>query len=212
VDKLIEVFILRIVAGVLLFSAFLLIYVVNFTGDKVSESYETKTEIHVSTYIEIVGGIATILIPLGAIIVLVVLPDLIYETILNFNFFGDTFVQLAGMVLYLGGGALLYWSARHLGKFDSGKVAVAQDHVLIDTGPYARIRHPGSTATFLLALAVFFISLNVLLFANLFAVAGYYVYRARLEEKLLSSEDGFGELYVKYMNRTGRFIPTIKKK
>ncbi|MHA1965925.1 MAG: methyltransferase family protein [Candidatus Thorarchaeota archaeon] len=208
---MIDVFILRIVAGVFLLSSFLLIYVVNFRGDKVSESYEVKTEIPVSTSIEIVGGIATILIPIGAIIVLVVLPEIIYETILNFNFLGDTFVQIAGMVLYLGGGAILYWSARHLGKFDSGKVAVAQDHVLIDTGPYARVRHPGSTATFLLALAVFFISLNVLLIANLFVVAGYYVYRARLEEKLLSSEDGFGDQYLSYMSRTGRFFPKLRR-
>ena len=207
---MIDITILRIIAGILLASSFLLIYVVNFRGDKVSESYEVKTEVHVATSIEVVGGLVTILIPLGAIIALVVLPETIYETILNFYFFGDTFVQLVGMFLYVGGGALLYWSARHLGKFDSGKVAVAQDHVLIDTGPYARVRHPGYTATFLLALAVFFILLNVLLIVNLVAAAGYFVYRARLEEKLLASQDGFGDEYISYMSRTGRFFPKLR--
>lgn len=208
---MIDVFILRIVVGVLLVSSFLLIYVVNFRGDKVSEPYDTKTEIHVPTSIEIVGGIVTIIVPLGAIIVLVVLPVIVYETILNFYFFGDTFVQLFGMFLYAGGGSLLYWSAKHLGKFDTGKVAVAQDHVLIESGPYGRIRHPGYTATFLLALAVYFILLNVLLIVNLVLAAGYFLYRARLEEKLLSSQDSFGDQYLSYMNRTGRFFPKLRR-
>jgi protein-S-isoprenylcysteine O-methyltransferase Ste14 len=207
---LIDVFILRIVAGVLLVSSFLLIYVVNFRGDKVSEPYETKTEIHVPTTIEIAGDIVTIFVPLVTIIVLVILPATVYETILNFYFFGDTFVQLFGMFLYVVGSALLYWSARHLGKFDTGMIAVAQDHVLIETGPYARIRHPGYTGTLLLALAVFFLLLNVLLLVNLVAAAGYFLYRARLEEKLLSSQDNFGDQYLSYMSRTGRFFPKLR--
>ena len=207
---MIDVFILRIISVVVLLSSFLLIYVVNFTGDKVSESYETKTEIHESTSIEILGGIVTIIVPMIAIIVLIVLPDTIYMTIMNIYFFGDSFVQIVGMLFYVGGGGLLYWSAKHLGKFDYGKVAIAKDHVLIDTGPYARDRHPGYTGTFLFALAVFFLSLNVLLLVNIFGVAGYYVYRARLEENLLSSQDGFGEKYLSYMSRTGRFFPKLR--
>jgi protein-S-isoprenylcysteine O-methyltransferase Ste14 len=209
VDQLIDVFILRIVAGALLFSSVLLIYVVNFRGAKVDESYETKTEVHVPTSIEIVGGIVTIFVPFGAIIVFMVLPATIYGTILNFYFVGDTLVQLLGMLLYAGGGAILYWSAKHLGKFDSGKVAIAEDHILIESGPYSRVRHPGYTATFLLALAVFFILLNVLLIANLVVAAVYFVYRAQLEEKLLSSQDGFGDEYSSYMSRTGRFFPKL---
>ncbi|MHA2027127.1 MAG: methyltransferase family protein [Candidatus Thorarchaeota archaeon] len=206
---MIDVFILRIVAGALLFSSVLLIYVVNFRGAKVDESYETKTEVHVPTSIEIVGGIVTIFVPFGAIIVFMVLPATIYGTILNFYFVGDTLVQLLGMLLYAGGGAILYWSAKHLGKFDSGKVAIAEDHILIESGPYSRVRHPGYTATFLLALAVFFILLNVLLIANLVVAAVYFVYRAQLEEKLLSSQDGFGDEYSSYMSRTGRFFPKL---
>ena len=206
---MIDVFMLRIIAGVLFASALLLIYIVNFTGDKASESYEAKTEIHVPTSIEVVGGIVTILVPLGAIILLLVLPGTVYETALNFYFIGDTFVQVAGLFIYAGGGALAIWSARHLGKFDTSRIAVANDHVLVDTGPYARVRHPGYTATFLIALAALFILLNILLIANLIAAVGYFVYRARLEEKLLTSQDGFGDQYRSYMNRTGRFFPRL---
>ncbi|MFQ5832300.1 MAG: methyltransferase family protein [Candidatus Thorarchaeota archaeon] len=207
---MIDVFTLRIIAGVLLASSFLLIYVVNFRGEKVTESYETKKEVPVATSIEVVGGLVTIGIPIIAVILFVVLPGTIYETVLNFYFPGDTLVQVVGVFLYVGGGALLIWSARHLGKFDVGKVAVAEDHVLVETGPYARVRHPGYTAQFLIALAVAFILLNAVLFVNLVLAAGFYVQRARLEEKLLSSEDGFGNQYLTYMSRTGRFFPRLR--
>ncbi|MHA2378166.1 MAG: methyltransferase family protein [Candidatus Thorarchaeota archaeon] len=207
---MIDVLSLRIIAGVILVSSILLIYVVNFRHGKGSGSYEVKTEIHVPASIEVIGGIVTVLVPIVSIILLVVLPTTIYGTVLNFYFFGDTFVQIVGVILYAGGGFLLIWSARHLGKFDISKVAVAQDHVLVETGPYARVRHPGHTATLLLAIAVLLILLNVLLIANLVAAAGYFVYRARLEEKLLSSQDGFGDTYLSYMSRTGRFFPRLR--
>ena len=209
--QIFDVFILRIIAGVLLASSFVLIYIVNFRNVKDGESYETRTEFNVATSIEVVGGLTTVVIPLFAIILLVLLPMTVYETVLNFYFLGDTLLQLVGIFLYMGGGVLLFWSARHLGKFDIGRVAVAQDQVLVDTGPYARVRHPGYTGTFLLAFAVLLILLNILLILNLVAAAGYFEYRARLEEKLLSSQDGFGEEYLSYMSRTGRFFPKLRQ-
>lgn len=87
-----DVLTLRVIAGALLASSFVLIYVVNFRNDEGSESYEAKTEIHVPASVEVIGGIATILVPLGAAILLVVIPVTVYETVLNFYFFGDTFV------------------------------------------------------------------------------------------------------------------------
>jgi protein-S-isoprenylcysteine O-methyltransferase Ste14 len=207
---MIDVFTLRIIAGVLLVSSFLLIYVVNFRGVKVDESYETKTQTHVAMSIEVIGALVTIVIPMIAIILMVAIPVTVYDTFLNIYFFGDTFVQVMGIILYMGGGGLIIWSTKHLGKFDVGKIAIAQDHILIETGPYARIRHPGYTATFLISLAVVFLLLNILFFVNLIVVAVYYVYRARLEEKLLSSQDGFGDDYLSYMSRTGRFVPKLR--
>jgi protein-S-isoprenylcysteine O-methyltransferase Ste14 len=207
---LIDVFVLRIIAVILLVSLFLLIYVVNFKGEASSESYEVRSEIQYPTWIEIVGSFAIFIVPIGTIILLVLFPAIVYETIMNLYFIGDTLVQLIGVILYLMGGILLIWSARHLGKYDNSKIAVTHDHVLVDTGPYARVRHPGYTATFLLTLAVLLIVLNVLLIVNLVVAAGYFGYRARLEEKLLSSQEGLGDKYLNYMNRTGRFFPRIR--
>ena len=206
---MIDIFTLRIIAGLLLASSLLVIYVVNFKDGKDSESYEVQSEVPIANSIEVVGSIVTILVPLVVIVLLVLIPTTVYETVLNINFIGATLVQVVGTFLFIMGGVLLLWSARHLGKFDTGRIAVAQDHVLVDSGPYTKVRHPGYTATFLIALAIFFISLNILLILNLVAAAGYFEYRARLEEKLLSSQEGFGNEYLSYMSRTGRFFPRL---
>ncbi len=206
---MIDVLTLRIIAGVLFVSTFLLIYVVNFRGKKDEGPYEVKTEVPFPSSIEVIGAIAYFVVPIVAIILMLVTPSLVYETALNIYFAGDIFVQVLGIIAYVIGGALLIWSARHLGKFDVGKVAVSHDHFLVDTGPYARVRHPGYTGTFLVVLAVLLLLLNVLLIVDLVVTAGYYVYRARLEEKLLSSQEGLGDQYLMYMKRTGRFFPKL---
>ncbi|MHA2065001.1 MAG: methyltransferase family protein, partial [Candidatus Thorarchaeota archaeon] len=202
---MIDTFLMRMIAGVLLVSTFLLIYVVNFRGEKSGGPFEVKTETPFPSPVEAVGAITTFVVPIVAIILMLAIPSAVYETTLNFYFAGDTFVQVGGIVAYLIGGALLIWSARHLGKFDVSKVAVSHDHFLVDTGPYARVRHPGYTGTFLVILAVLFLLLNVMLIVNLVLAVGYFVYRAKLEEKLLSSQEGLGDQYLMYMKRTGRF-------
>ncbi|MHA2005238.1 MAG: methyltransferase family protein [Candidatus Thorarchaeota archaeon] len=207
---MIDTLIMRLIAGVLLVSTFLLIYVVNFRGKEDQGQFEVKTEVPFPSSIEAIGAIATFMVPIASIILILVVPATIYETGLNIFFIGDGFVQVLGIIAYVIGGALLIWSARHMGKFDVSKVAVSNDHYLVDTGPYARVRHPGYTGTFLVVLAVLFLLLNVLLIINLVVAAGYFVYRARLEEKLLSSDDGLGEQYLSYMKRTGRFLPKLR--
>ncbi len=137
-------------------------------------------------------------------------PGIAYGTALNFAFPFDEVAQVLGLLLWLAGGLLVMWSGRALGRFMIIQIAVAKDHELITAGPYARMRHPtyagvmcvavGSTLLFLsYALAVF--AALAILIAN---------YRARKEERLLASPDGFGGAYRAYMARTGRFLPSVR--
>ena len=87
-------------------------------------------------------------------------------------------------------------------------VRVAEDHRVIDKGPYRLVRHPsysGVLITFIgLSLAVQ--SLGALLvLLSVFVVS--YGYRMRVEEKALLAE--LGEDYSNYMKRTKRLIPYI---
>ena len=50
-----------------------------------------------------------------------------------------------GVALMCAGMLLRYWSVRTLGRFFTVTVDVGADHELVDTGPYARLRHPSYT-------------------------------------------------------------------
>lgn len=113
-----------------------------------------------------------------------------------------------GLVGWVVGMGLTVWAYRTLGSFFALTVRVQNDHRLIDTGPYRRIRHPGYAGVLLglfgLGLALqSWLSVLLLLIASV----GAFAYRVRLEEKFLVTE--LGDDYVQYMRRTKRIIPFI---
>ncbi|MFW9769223.1 MAG: methyltransferase family protein [Candidatus Thorarchaeota archaeon] len=209
---MIDVITLQIIAGILLVSSLLIIYQVNFRRKGEEEPLKVKKTAEFSSFVKMIGGLVTFLIPMGAVLLLFVVPTLVYETSLNFYFYGDTAVQVLGTVLYFGGGALLVWSSNHLGMFHTDTIIFAEEHFLVDTGPYSRVRHPGYTGTLMLAMADLLIMLNVILALNVIAVTLYFMYRARIEEEFLKSPGALGNQYLEYMRRTGRFLPKLLKK
>jgi protein-S-isoprenylcysteine O-methyltransferase Ste14 len=126
------------------------------------------------------------------------------------DFPGSSGVQVAGMVLTITGGFLFSRAAQTLGREMTPAIQVAQDHQLVQTGPYRYVRHPIYTAVLLVATGgtLFFLSLPLGLLALL--LLGLAVYRARLEETLLASPEAFGATYRSYIGRTGRFLPRLR--
>jgi len=119
-------------------------------------------------------------------------------------------LQLVGFAVSLVGGALFLASARALGRYLTPAIQIQEDHRIVQSGPYRRIRHPVYTGIVASAfgLSLLFLSLPLLGVALLLLVmAGY---RARLEEDLLSSPEGFGPAYREYVSRTGRFLPRLR--
>ena len=78
------------------------------------------------------------------------------------------------------------------------------------SGPYARIRHPLYTAAMLTSLGAGLFFLNLAILGDFVVVVAFATYRARLEERLLSSPQGFGLQYRAYVARTGRFLPRLR--
>ena len=109
-----------------------------------------------------------------------------------------------GVVLGIIAGLLLTVTFRALGKNLTDTVVTRAEHVLITSGPYRWVRHPFYVA-FLLAVTA-----NSLVTANWFLALtggiafGLMVLRTRTEEENLIER--FGEEYLKYMERTGRFF------
>lgn len=97
---------------------------------------------------------------------------------------------------------------KYLGRNWSVTLDTRKTHKLVDTGIYARVRHPMYSAFWLLALA------QAVLLPNWFAgLAGpvawstLFFLRVGREEKLMI--DTFGEEYRRYMLRTKRVVPWI---
>ena len=96
----------------------------------------------------------------------------------------------------------------HLGRFFSVDVAIAQDHQVVDTGPYRVVRHPSYTGL-LLQCAGLGLALGTVLSLFLIVVPTFLVlfYRIQVEEKALLTN--LGESYAAYIQRTKRLLPGI---
>jgi len=105
--------------------------------------------------------------------------------------------------------SLFIWIHRHLGKSFSVKLRIKEEQVLVISGPYQWIRHPMYSAFYLLHIAALLLTANW--FIGITWLAGLTIIiamRVKREEAMMV--DRFGEQYVYYMKRTGRFIPVIK--
>ena len=106
-------------------------------------------------------------------------------------------------------GLILRWSSIiYLGRFFTIDVAIADDHKVIDTGPYHHIRHPSYTGALMLWLGMGICSGNFLtLLIILLPPAIAILHRIAIEETALS--DALGSHYTDYMSKTKRLIPYL---
>jgi protein-S-isoprenylcysteine O-methyltransferase Ste14 len=113
---------------------------------------------------------------------------------------------LAGVVI--AGFAFCWWARLHLGRLWSGAVVRKEGHHVVDTGPYALVRHPIYAGLLLAAFAMAIARGGVapLTGAGLLLVA--WSIKARLEERLLRSE--LGAAYGAYAARTPMLAPFTK--
>ena len=117
-------------------------------------------------------------------------------------------LQWIGLVVVIIALGLHVWSRVHLRHFYAERVELQPRHQLIDSGPYAYIRHPVFTSFFLITAGLFLINPSLLMVLLCVYVAWDFSRAARAEEVLLSENlPGYAE----YVQRTGRFLPTWKQ-
>ena len=117
-------------------------------------------------------------------------------------------LALAGALVALTGSAVILRSRAELGDAWS-LVPIASEHAgVVTTGPYRLVRHPIYLGLSLVALgeAIAFGSKPAVL-AVLVAVVPSFLWRARVEEKLLLQV--FGERYLLYRKHTKIMIPYL---
>jgi protein-S-isoprenylcysteine O-methyltransferase Ste14 len=125
------------------------------------------------------------------------------------GFHKSTMALVTSMLLGPPSAALAWAATRHLGKQWRYEAALSADHDLIQTGPYARIRHPiyASMLGMLLATAAARTWWPMFLAGLVFFIAGTEI-RVRAEERLLAER--FGEQYAAYRSRTSAYMPFIR--
>lgn len=112
---------------------------------------------------------------------------------------------VAGLVIC---GFLFTWWARiHLGQLWSSSVTRKEHHHVVDTGPYAIVRHPIYTGLLLAIIATVLLrGTTVTLSGSALIAAGIYI-KARVEEEFLRQQ--LGEPYVVYARHVPMLLPFL---
>lgn len=126
---------------------------------------------------------------------------------LQLQFQHDSYVQIAGIVLTGAGYFLFIWSVVARGRY-AVSWGMAENHKLVTWGPYRYVRHSSYLGYFLMFFGLFLIWLNLVAILPLVAVPGYVRITIGEEELLIRR---FGEEYIKYQKKTGRFFPKRKQ-
>lgn len=117
-------------------------------------------------------------------------------------------VQVVGLICIGASFALHIWSRLHLQKFYAERVEIQPDHLVIQSGPYALVRHPLITSFFLFAVGLILLNPALTTFLSLLYTIWDFTRAARQEEKLLSQNlPGYAD----YMQRVPRFVPSLHR-
>jgi protein-S-isoprenylcysteine O-methyltransferase Ste14 len=116
-------------------------------------------------------------------------------------------LQTLGLAFTSAGFFIFNWSVIIRGRY-AVSWNMPEDHKLITTGPYRYVRHPSYLGFFLMFIGLPLLLSNPFSLIPLVAIPGYY--RATVHEERLLIER-FGNEYLEYQKRTGRFFPKLQR-
>jgi protein-S-isoprenylcysteine O-methyltransferase len=115
--------------------------------------------------------------------------------------------QSLGIVVILSALALHFWSRVHLRHFYAERVEVQPEHQVVNTGPYALVRHPVITSFFGIATGLLLLNPALTTLATLLYTIWDFTRAAKQEEDLLSQTlPGYAD----YARQTPRFLPRLR--
>jgi len=127
---------------------------------------------------------------------------------LNFRILPRTPVfSWLGLVIAATGVAISIWARLSLGANWSGIVTLKENHELIRTGLYSRIRHPIYTGILLAFVGTAIIEGELRCLVGFAILLATFHFKAKREEGLLHQEFGAG--FVDHHSRTGMFLPKL---
>lgn len=157
-------------------------------------------------------GVLLVLPPLLIVDALVLPLGLLYAPSLTLPLPFASAWQVAGVVLALAGLGIMLSVGRVLARDVYGRAE--EERFLITSGLHARVRHPFYLHFVLVPVGLLLLTLNVLLF---FVVLFYNTLDgprsplAIMKEEEATLLERYGEAYAAYMERTGRFLPRLRR-
>jgi protein-S-isoprenylcysteine O-methyltransferase Ste14 len=116
-------------------------------------------------------------------------------------------VEYLGIALVWIGVGIAIWARYHLGEYWSARITIKVGHKVIDTGPYAHVRHPIYSGVLLGLIGTALAVGKWRAVVAFFLILIVYIIKARTEEKLLTGQ--LGDAYQEYKMRTGMLIPWV---
>jgi protein-S-isoprenylcysteine O-methyltransferase Ste14 len=114
-------------------------------------------------------------------------------------------VSMAGQALFDGAAVMILWCHVTLGRHWSGELETLPEHHLVDSGPYAFVRHPLYASYLVLALGFFLATADWLVGGLMLLYFLAVTTRAAKEEEMLRTR--LGAVYVAYCEKTPRYLP-----
>ena len=112
------------------------------------------------------------------------------------------------VVFMLAGLAFSWWARIHLGRLWSSAITRKEDHRIVDTGPYALVRHPIYTGLIVGLMATVAVDATITaLIGGALVIFGLWL-KARSEERFLMTELG-ADTYGPYCRRVPMLVPFI---
>ena len=115
-------------------------------------------------------------------------------------------VQIVGLVLFVAGLGLAVWARIYLGRNWGMPMTEKEEPELVTSGPYRFVRHPIYSGI-LLAILGSALATTVYWLIALVALGIYFVYSARVEERLMTGS--FPSAYPSYKSHTKMLIPFV---
>ncbi len=147
------------------------------------------------------------LVLIGLGVSLLVFDPLILGPLLWRIFPDDVIVVSIGMAMVVAGLGFAVWARLHLGRYWSARIALAENHQLIQTGPYRLVRNPIYLGGLVAVLGTAVVEGEVRGILALVLILIAFLCKIRLEERWL--RERFGPSYLEYQKRVKALIPFI---
>ena len=144
---------------------------------------------------------------------LICVPLFYYGWVPLFKIAGNAkiILKIVGLIIYLAGLWFTLWARRTLGKYwglsTSTNVKLLDEHQLIQSGPYAFVRHPMYFGAWIFMFGLLLLYPTWVILILLGSMLTSFSGRARREEAALAER--FGNSWVEYKQRTRFIIPLI---